>query len=947
VTILSPELRSSLERAIVAARDAAEEACRVALGVLGVGVERVSDHLGEDDRRLRVALRAEARQLGGFDRLVEECGYEHWHRMLFARFLAENELLMHPMHGVALSLGDCEEIARERGIADLWVVATDFASAMLPGIFRPDDPALRLRLAPEGQYALEGFLAALPTDVFISDDGLGWVYQYWQAKKKKEVNASERKIGGADIAPVTQLFTEHYMVRFLLENTLGGWWAGRHPDSPLIEEWKYLRVDEDGKPAAGTFSCWPETVAEVTVMDPCCGSGHFLVTSFDMLRQMRMEAEGLSAGEAGDAVLRDNLFGLELDARCTQIAAFALALQAWKTGGYREIPLPNVACSGISAAGRLEDWKKLGADDMRLELSLERLHGVFAEAADIGSLIDPLRDTDGDLLAARFEEVAPLLERALRPEAARDPSGAVFGSAAASAARAGSLLARQYTLVVTNPPYLGRGMQGTPLRNYLERNYLAGKDDLAAAFALRLFEMSAPYGAVAAVLPQYLLYINAHARFRAAVRERTPLLFARLGAHAFTSIGGTVVQCVLAVFMNEATASSHVPVWIEASEGSSPNDKDVAIQLSSLHRTAVAGREDAPFVPSGDEGVRLLAEYGRAWQGLVTGDVNRYCLRFWEPPECGFAWRKMVSAPDRTQDYRGRTTVLRWEGGKGSLVLDSRAHNFNPDDVIGKQGVLIAQVGYLAATLYNGEPFHDASCPLIPIEPDHLPAIWAYCSSPEYAQNVRQMNQSIVVRPGYLTQVPFDFARWSRIAAENYPNGLPLPESGDPTQWLFQGHVSPSTTPLHVAVARLVGYRWPAQREDQLDGLIDEDGVACIPSLRGDQSASERLRGVLAAAFPGEWEASREADLLSSVGYAGMSLEQWLREAFFEQHCQLFHQRPFVWQVWDGRKDGFSALVNYHRLDRATLEKLAYTYVGDWVRQQQVGVEAGTTGSDL
>jgi hypothetical protein len=120
---------------------------------------------------------------------------------------------------------------------------------------------------------------------------------------------------------VTQLFTENYMVRFLLENSLGAWWAARHPESPLVKGFEYLRFDDDGKPAAGSFDRWPERVAEVTVMDPCCGSAHFLVEAFSMLWQMRVEEEGLSPVEAQDAVLRDNLFGLEIDPRCVQIGS--------------------------------------------------------------------------------------------------------------------------------------------------------------------------------------------------------------------------------------------------------------------------------------------------------------------------------------------------------------------------------------------------------------------------------------------------------------------------------------------------------------------------------------------------------------------------------------------------------------------------------------------------
>jgi hypothetical protein len=205
-------------------------------------------------------------------------------------------------------------------------------------------------------------------------------------------------------------------------------------------------------------------------MDPCCGSGHFLIVAFEMLRRMRMEAEGLTPAQAGDAVVRDNLFGLEIDARCTQIAAFALALQAWKAGGYRELPIPNIACSGITAKGRLEDWKKLAKGDELLERSLERLHALFGDAGDLGSLIDPLQETSSELMVAQFDEVAPLLEEALSREVASDPSGAVFGTAVIGALRAVRLLARHYTLVTTNPPFLGRGKQDDQLMRHCSQS---------------------------------------------------------------------------------------------------------------------------------------------------------------------------------------------------------------------------------------------------------------------------------------------------------------------------------------------------------------------------------------------------------------------------------------------------------------------------------------------
>src|SRR5665647_1892728 len=386
---LSSPLRKQLESAVLAARRASEGACRASIGGLGVFADRRPEHLDTGQTSLRDGVRATWRQVGGDGALlVAECAYEQWNRLLFARFLAENNLLLHPQYKAPVTLAECEELAAELGEPDGWSVAARFASEILPGIFRFDDPCVRLRLAPEGRHALEQILDGLPVEMFLADDALGWVYQFWQKDKKDEVNASERKIGGADLGPVTQLFTENYMVRFLLENSLGAWWAARHPESALVKGFAYLRLDDEKRPAAGSFDGWPERAAEVTVMDPCCGSGHFLVEAFSMLWRMRVEEEGLSPIEAQDAVLRDNLFGLELDPRCVQIAMFAVALQTWKVGGgWRQLPVPNIACSGIPVKAPVEEWKALAGGDPRLENGLVRLHALFRDADTLGSLI--------------------------------------------------------------------------------------------------------------------------------------------------------------------------------------------------------------------------------------------------------------------------------------------------------------------------------------------------------------------------------------------------------------------------------------------------------------------------------------------------------------------------------------------------------------------------------
>ena len=198
-----------------------------------------------------------------------------------------------------------------------------------------------------------------------------------------------------------------------------------------------------------------------------------------------------------------------------------------------------------------------------------------------------------------------------------------------------------------------------------------------------------------------------------------------------------------------------------------------------------------------------------------------------------------------------------------------------------------------------------------------------------------------------LVKVPFDLKRWQSVAEELWPGGLPEPYSDDPTQWLFQGNPLESTDRLQVALARLMGYQWPQQDTDGLSPLAIQDGILpLVASVAGQQPASERLRHVLAVSYGADWSAERQTQLLLQADFAEKGLNTWLHDGFFEQHCKLFHQRPFIWHIWDGRKDGFSALVNYHKLTVANLEKLIYTYLGEWIRNQKIEEESGQAGAN-
>jgi hypothetical protein len=274
----------------------------------------------------------------------------------------------------------------------------------------------------------------------------------------------------------------------------------------------------------------------------------------------------------------------------------------------------------------------------------------------------------------------------------------------------------------------------------------------------------------------------------------------------------------------------------------------------------------------------------------------------------------------------------------------------------GKRGLTINVTSNKLVAMYSGFKFDITIGVLVAKDERHLPAIYCYLTAESYLDNLKRLDSSLSVTESALVRVPFDLEHWQKVAAERYPDGLPNPYSRDPTQWLFNGYPNGSDKPLQVAVARLCGYEWPRQTgsslpdcpalaPDGLEALADKDGIVCIPPVRGEASAADRLLDLLAKAYCQSWSSDVLPGLLKDAGYAGKSLETWLRDGFFQQHCELFHQRPFIWQIWDGLRDGFSALVNYHKLDRKNLETLIYTYLGDWMTRQSQDAATGVDGA--
>ncbi|MDP2647474.1 MAG: transposase [Desulfobacterales bacterium] len=1287
---LDKSLRNKLEKTIKEARDTAEDAALAALEPLGVAEPTAYVHLTEVQRQLRRKLRVHGRQIGDclnggrlrtLDRLIEEVAYEHWHRMLFARFLAENNLLMFPDPDapVAVSIEECEDLAAEEGVKNGWELASRFAARMLPEIFRPESPVFLLELPPEYQQKLERLLAELPREVFHAADSLGWVYQFWQAKKKDEVNAAEVKIGARELPAVTQLFTEPYMVAFLLDNSLGAWWAARRlteddlrnakteeelrhkialPGMPLdylrfvkvetassrlnmidnspkveaassrLKEFGYFHKDDDiinlsgnlphwrqegvtyfvtfrtadslpqaklrqwleekeawlkqhpephneatrkefyelfperlqlwldqsygecllaqtkikstvetalkhfdgerydvdefvvmpnhvhvvvtpksghqlsdilhswksftsnainketgktgsfwqkesfdhivrssaqlekirfyikahpahelnsrrcfqpldskrqdaastiWKPAAGVFDGWPQKPAEFKMLDPCCGSGHFLVVAFSMLTAMRMADERVSVQEAADAVLRDNLHGLEIDRRCTEIAAFNLALAAWRHTGYRPLPALHLACTGLCVGGTRAQWMEILAGQAvvtNLRFYFGQLYDLFSKAPILGSLINPHRFLGSGLLDDKaMANLHRALAAALAGEEKFLTERSEMGVTAQGVAKAAQLLAGRYTLVATNVPYLGRGKQDEALKEHLQIHYPLGKADLATAFVLRCLEFCAKGGSTALVTPQNWLFLTTYTKLRQMLLEnRSWNVLARLGPKGFqTPMWDFNIQ--LGIFSAVSPMEGHTMAGIDVSAAKEPAEKAAMLRGDQPAEIVMVEQEDQLKNPDAKVQFNmtiaedLLSNYAKVHYGSKPGQTTRVKLPFWEVPEVpNEHWQLMESTPENRHVYTGKSWVC--------LQIDQirkqdiREFGVRGSDAWNTYGVLLSQMSSLPCSIYTGKIFDNNTSVIRPKDKSYLTAVWAFMSSEDFPLKVREGNQKLDVDTSSMINVPFDLAHWQKVAAEKYPNGLPEPDSDDPTQWLFHGRPEHSTAPLQVAVARLLGYRWPAEsrsgilpietdlkrhlaasessrgfqpldskrqdaastveldpkmrlsqraRElarhcDELLTFADKDGIVCIPPVRGEASAADRLLSLLAAAYessrgfqPLDLKRQDAAStstfqawlnqLLISAGFAGKHLETWLRDGFFSQHCDLFQQRPFIWQIWDGLRDGFSALVNYHKLGRKNLETLIYTYLGDWIKRQKDDIASGVDGA--
>lgn len=449
----------------------------------------------------------------GVDEVIEKAAYTWFNRIMALRILAKNgyerdelayvegmnlvpQLLQRARQGKTDYLSKAETERLQKVITDYSKDQEAFAILLigychshptLKRVFGRIDDYTEL-LLPDNILQESGFLNILNTTDGITDDEyekvelIGWLYQFYISEKKDEVFASfkkNKKAEAKDIPAATQIFTPNWIVKYMVENTAGKIWLDKNPQSKLKGQMKYLVENESDASATGDTSTKPiiNSVEELTLIDPAVGSGHILVEGFELIYQMYME-EYYTPEEAVQSILKNNLFGLDIDDRAAQLANFAILLKVAKVypAIWEKDWLPNVYAMPEAHDFGLQEIKDfLGADGLDYTDELESALRLMKQAKNLGAIMKLNLSEDAQaFIQTRFIEIENTEYRDIALEAIYNNLKSYIPILL--------LLTKKYTAVVANPPYMGQKSMNAGLKNYVNINYPLSKTDLMTVF---------------------------------------------------------------------------------------------------------------------------------------------------------------------------------------------------------------------------------------------------------------------------------------------------------------------------------------------------------------------------------------------------------------------------------------------------------------------------------
>ena len=543
----------------------------------------------------------------------------------------------------------------------LLIVQCNALNSILPGMFQTiaDYTELLLpdNLLREGSV-IEQMISQIPEDNWQDAvQIIGWLYQYYNSEKKDDVFAALKKnvkITKENIPAATQLFTPDWIVRYMVENSLGRLWVEGHPDTktqllPTPEEqaayiagsrdpedtkWHYYLEEAQQEPQVqAQLSEISKQYADLTpeqikVIDPCCGSGHILAYLFDVLMQI-YENYGYTSRDAVTSILQNNLYGLDIDDRAAQLAYFAVMMKArrYDRRFFSHTTQPHVYA--IEESNRIEkpDVEYFCNGKLELKDAMQTILTQLYDAKEYGSILT-ITPQDWDALYARFDEVAD--ESSFHRESIRKKLLPLV--------RVAQTLAQKYDVVVTNPPYMGASNMNSDLSEYVKKYYPDSKSDLFAVFIEVCSRMAKQNGYQAMITQHAWMFLSSFEKLREKMMLTETVSMAHLGARAFEEIGGEVVQTTSFVRVR-THIDNYKGVYCRLIEPTTQQDKEEMFLAGENRYTA--NQDNFAKIPgkplvywfgkrfldsfSNNESVNT---YGDARKGLVTLDNERF-LRIW------------------------------------------------------------------------------------------------------------------------------------------------------------------------------------------------------------------------------------------------------------------------------------------------------------------------------
>lgn len=558
-------------------------------------------------RSLAEAIKKKAQEsdyLTAYNSIIEEVAYTWFNRFIAVRFMEVNDYL--PCKIRVLSAVDGrqepdivqnpfdakldytsaeEELISQHQMNNegdklfnmLFVKVCNDLSKVLPQLFEAeqDYTELLLNISYTDQDGLIYKLVHdIPEDNFdvnaVDEEGkpigqveiIGWLYQYYNTEPKNETFALLKKnvkITKERIPSATQLFTPDWIVRYMVENSLGRLWYEGHPESAdLKEEWKYYLDEAQQEEAVqAELAKIKEEYAklrpeDIKVIDPCMGSGHILVYAFDVLMQIYTQM-GYTDKDAVLSILENNLYGLDIDKRAFQLAYFAVLMKARQYHKFilKKQPQCHIYAIAESNGINMKHLAYFGAqlDELAKPVALNQMQKLIAtlhDAKEYGSIIS-VADYDWDLLhqfAAEFDINGEMnLFDSFGIEATQQRLQELVA--------VGEVLAQKYEVVVTNPPYMGGGSMSAKLSNFVKTNFADSKSDLFAVFMEVCHKMNAENGYQAMITQHAWMFLSSFEKLRAKIQKLDIVNMVHLGSRAFEEIGGEVVQTTSFIFANK------------------------------------------------------------------------------------------------------------------------------------------------------------------------------------------------------------------------------------------------------------------------------------------------------------------------------------------------------------------------------------------------------------